>query len=67
MDILRLEQNGRHFADDSFKHIFMNECVCFFSQISLKFIPMGPIVNKSASVHVIAWRPTGDNPSPVPM
>ena len=48
-------QNGRHFADDSFKGIFINE-KCFISiQISLKFVPEGLIDNKAALVQVIAW------------
>ena len=60
-------QNGRHFADDSFKHIFMNE-KCFISiRISLKFVPNGPIDNKAALVQVMAWRRTGDKPLPEPM
>ena len=31
------EQNGRHFADDMFKCILLNEKLCFFIQMSLKF------------------------------
>ena len=38
-------QNGRHFADDNFKCIFVNENGCNLIQISLKFIPKGPIDN----------------------
>ena len=40
-------QNGRHFADDIFKFIFMNEKFCLFFLIrnSLKFVPKGPIDN----------------------
>ena len=34
---LRLRQNGRHFADDTFKCIFMNENVWITINISLKF------------------------------
>ena len=44
------EQNGRHFADNIFRCIFMNEIFCIFIKISLKFVPMGPIDNKSAFV-----------------
>ena len=33
-------------------------------QISLKFVPKGPIENKSALVQVMAWHPTGDKPLP---
>ena len=41
-------QNGLHFADDSFKRIFMNEKCLISIQISLKFVPEGPIDNKAA-------------------
>ena len=52
-------QNGRHFADDSFKRIFINE-KCFISiRISLKFAPEGPIDNKAALVQLMAWCWTG--------
>ena len=44
------EQNGRHFSDDIFKHIFLNANVRIVIKISLKFIPNGPIDNKSALV-----------------
>ena len=40
------EQNGRHFADDIFICIFVNEKFCISSQISLKFVPKGQIYNK---------------------
>ena len=60
-------QNGRHFADDISKCIFMNEKFCILIQISLKFVPKGPIDNKSALIQVMAWRRTGDKPLPEPM
>ena len=50
-----------------FKCIFMNEKFCVFIQNSLKFVPKGPIDNKSMMVQVIAWRRTGDNPLSEPM
>ena len=31
-------------------------------QISLKFVPEGPIDNKAVLVQVMAWRRTGDKP-----
>ena len=40
---LRPRQNGRHFADDIFKWIFLNENVWIPIKISLKFVPKGPI------------------------
>ena len=53
-------QNGHHFADDSFKRIFMNEKFCISIRISLKVVPIGLIENNSAFVQVMAWRRTGD-------
>ena len=41
-------QNGCHFADDVFGCIFVNEKVCILIQISLKFVPKGPIDNTPA-------------------
>ena len=43
-------QNGRHFADDIFGCIFMNEKFCILIKISLKFVPKGPIDNNPALV-----------------
>ena len=59
--------NGRHFTDDIFKCIFMNEKFCISIQISLKFVPKGLINNKSALIQVKAWRWTGDKPLPESM
>ena len=58
---------GRQFADDSFKHIFVNENFCISTWISLRFVPKGPIYNWSAWVQVMAWRWTADKPLPKPM
>ena len=41
-------QNGCHFADDIFKRIFLNEIFWFFTKMSLKFVPQGPIDNNLA-------------------
>ena len=38
---LRPRQNGRHFADDNFKRIFLNENVRISIEISLKFFSQG--------------------------
>ena len=43
-------QNGFHFADDIFRRIFMNEQFYILIQISLKFVPKGPIDNNPALV-----------------
>ena len=56
------EQNVRHFADDSFNRISLNENVRISIQFSLKFVLKGPIEHNSALVQVMAWRQTGDEP-----
>ena len=43
-------QNGRHFADNIFRCIFVNEKFCILIKISLKFVPRGPIDNNLALV-----------------
>ena len=43
-------QNGRYFADDILKCIFMNKKFCILIKISLKFVPKGPIDNTPALV-----------------
>ena len=60
-------QNGRHFADNIFKCIFLNEKFDISIRISLKFVHKGPIDNKPALVQVMAWRRTGDKPLSEPM
>ena len=62
LNTLRLIQNGHRFADDTFKHIFVNENVRISIKISLKFVPKGPINNNPALVQIMAWRRPGDKP-----
>ena len=50
LSTLRPRQNGRHFADDILKCIFLNENVWIPMEISLKFVPKGPIDNIPALV-----------------
>ena len=64
---LRPRQNGRHFADDTFKHILMNENVRIEINTSLKFVPKGLINNIPALVQIMAWRQLGDRPLSDPM
>ena len=64
---LRPRQNGRHFADDIFMRIFVNENVWIPIEISLKFVPKGPINNIPALVQKMAWRRPGDRPLSEPM
>ena len=67
LNTLRLRQNGRCFADNNFKRIFLNENVRISIKISLKFVPKGPISNNPALVHIMAWRRSGDKPLYEPM
>ena len=62
VNTLRPRQNGRHFADDTFKRIFLNDNVRISIKISMKFVPKGHIINISALVQIMAWRRLGDKP-----
>ena len=64
---LRLRQNGRHLADDSFKCIFLNEDVWIWLKISLKFVPKGSINNIPSLVQIMAWRRPDAKPLSEPM
>ena len=67
VNTLRPGQNGRHFADDIFKCIFVNENVRIPIKISLKFVPKGPNNNIPALIQTMAWRRPGDKPLSGPM
>ena len=67
LNTLRPKQNGRHFADDTFKRIFMNEKVRISFNISLKFVPKGLINSIPALVEIMALRRPGDKPLSEPM
>ena len=67
VNTLRPRQNGRHFPDDIFKCIFLNENIWILIKISLKFVPKGPINNIPAMVQIMAWRRLGDKPLSEPM
>ena len=43
-------QNGRHFEDDIYRCILVNEKFWILNEISLKFVPKGVIDNKPALV-----------------
>ena len=64
---LRPRQNGRHFADDIFKSIFVNENIGIPIKISLNFVPKGSISNIPALVQIMAWRRPGVKPLSEPM
>ena len=57
----------RHFPDDNYQRIFLNENVWISINISQKFVPMGPIHNIPTLVQVMAWRRPGDKPLSEPM
>ena len=67
LNTLRPRQNGRHFADDTFKRIFLNQNVRNSIDISLKFVPKGRIHNITSLVQIMAWRRPGDKPLSKPM
>ena len=58
LNSLRPRQNRRHFADDIFKCIFLNGNVWISINISLKFVPKGPIdhIHIPTLVQKMAWR-----------
>ena len=62
INTLKPRQNGRHFADDTFKCIFLNENVWIPITIWLEFVPKGPINNIPALVQIRPWRRPGDKP-----
>ena len=59
-------QDGRHFADDIFKRIFLNENVWISIHISLKFNP-GPMEDIPVLVQIMAWCRPGNKPLSEPM
>ena len=67
INTLRLRQNGRHFADDTFNRIFVNENVRIWIKFSLKFVPKSPINNIPALVQIMSLRRPGDNPLSEPV
>ena len=60
-------QNGHHFADDTFKLIFLNEKNRFLTTISPKFVPKGPIDSNPTLVYIMAWHRICDKPLSEPM
>ena len=62
-----LTQNCRHFADDIFKCISLNENMWISLKISLKFVPKDRINNIPALVQIMAWRRPGDKPLSEPV
>ena len=69
INTLRPRQNGRHFSDDIFKCIFLNENVWISISILLQFYckSKGSIRNIPALVQLMAWSRLGDKPLSEPM
>ena len=67
INTLRPRQNGRHFTDDTFKPIFLNESGWISIKISLNFVPKVPINNIPALVQIMAWHRPGDKPLSEPV
>ena len=67
VNTLRPRQSGRRFADDLFKCIFLNENVWISIQMSVKFVPRGPINNIPILVQILAWCRPSEKPLSEPM
>ena len=57
-------QNGRRFADDSFRCIFVNENFVFWLKFLCSLFLIG---NNPALLWIMAWRQPDDNPLSEPM
>ena len=67
INTLRPRQNRRHFADDIFKCIFLNENAWITIEISLKFVAKVQLNNIPALIQIMAWRRPGAKPLSEPM
>ena len=67
VNTLRPRQDGRYFADDALKCIFLNENVWISLKIPLKFVSKVPINNIPALVQIMVWRRPGDKLLSEPM
>ena len=65
--ILKLRQNGSHFAYDYFKSIFSNENVWSSFETSLKYVPKHQNNNIPTLIQIMAWCWPGDKPLVEPM
>ena len=62
VNTLRRRQNGRHFADDILKYIFLNEDIWTSIKTSPRFVSKGPINNIPVLVQKMAWHRRDDKP-----
>ena len=53
---IEAETKWRLFADNTSKHIFLNENVRISINISLKFVPKSPINNIPALIEIMVWH-----------
>ena len=67
VNTMRSRQNVRHFADNIFKCIFLNEDIWISINISMKFVSKSRINNIPALVQIMAWRRLSDKPLSDPM
>ena len=67
LNSLRPRWNVRHFSDDIFKCVFVNEDIWISISILLQYVRKGRINNTPALVHIMAWRRPGDKPLSGPM
>ena len=65
INTLKQRQNCRHFADDIFKCVFLNENVWILFKISLTFVPKLQITNIPALVQKMAWHRPGSSLRPI--
>ena len=62
LNTLRLRQNGCYFTDDIFKWLFLNKDFHVMIEITLNFIPQGPIDNKWILFQIVVWCQSGNKP-----
>ena len=62
VNTLRARQNVRHFADDTYKSIFLNDNIRILIKVSLKPVTTGPFIIIPALVQIMAWRQPGEKP-----
>ena len=67
LNTLRPRQNGRHFTDNIFKCILLNENVWISIITSLKFAPKSQVDNIPTVVQIMAWWQPGNKPLSEPM
>ena len=67
VEILKPRQNGSHFADDSFKCIFLNDNFQVSNKVWLQCVLEGLIDCKSTLFQIMTWCWTGNKPLSVPM